>query len=73
MSWIATLIVNKVALSKRNLEKAGYVSNPLEDGSLSAYRVHRLPMTSLTVAAVEEIEDASTRDAGGRKACSRSA
>ncbi len=63
----ATLIVNEDAFTKRNLEKAGYASNPLEDGSLSAYRVHRIPMTSLTVAAVEAIEDASTRDAGRAK------
>ena len=63
----ATLIVNEDAFSKRNLEKAGYASNPLEDGSLSAFRVHRIPMTSLTVAAVEGVEDASTRDAGRAK------
>src|ERR1700742_2495455 len=63
----ATLIVNEDAFSKRNLEKAGYDSNPLEDGSLSAYRVHRIPMTSLTVRAVESVEDASTRDAGRAK------
>ncbi|HSC02965.1 MAG TPA: 2-oxoacid:acceptor oxidoreductase subunit alpha [Solirubrobacteraceae bacterium] len=62
-----TLIVNEDAFTKRNLEKAGYAENPLEDGSLSAYRVHRIPMTSLTVAAVEDIEDASTRDAGRAK------
>ena len=49
----ATMIVNEDAFTKRNLEKAGYASNPLEDGSLSAFRVHRIPMTSLTVAAVE--------------------
>ena len=46
----ATIIVNEDAFTKRNLEKAGYASNPLEDGSLSAYRVHRIPMTTLTVA-----------------------
>ena len=46
----ATIIVNEDAFSKRNLEKAGYDSNPLEDGSLSDYRVHRIPMTALTVA-----------------------
>ena len=63
----ATLIVNEDAFSKRNLEKAGYSSNPLEDGSLSAFRVHRIPMTALTVAAVEGVEDASTRDAGRAK------
>src|SRR5205807_9975269 len=63
----ATIIVNEDAFTKRNLEKAGYESNPLEDGSLREYRVHRIPMTSLTVRAVEEVEDASTRDAGRAK------
>jgi 2-oxoglutarate ferredoxin oxidoreductase subunit alpha len=62
-----TVIVNEDAFTKRNLEKAGYDSNPLEDGSLTAHRVHRIPMTSLTVAAVEGVEDASTRDAGRAK------
>ncbi|HUE28651.1 MAG TPA: 2-oxoacid:acceptor oxidoreductase family protein, partial [Solirubrobacteraceae bacterium] len=63
----ATIIVNEDAFSKRNLDKAGYDSHPLEDGSLSAYRVHRVPMTTLTTRAVEEIDDASTRDAGRAK------
>jgi 2-oxoglutarate ferredoxin oxidoreductase subunit alpha len=63
----ATIIVNEDAFTKRNLDKAGYDSNPLEDGSLAAHRVHRIPMTSLTVRAVETIEDASTRDAGRAK------
>jgi 2-oxoglutarate ferredoxin oxidoreductase subunit alpha len=63
----ATIIVNEDAFSKRNLDKAGYEANPLEDGSLSGYRVHRIPMTTLTTRAVEEIDDASTRDAGRAK------
>jgi 2-oxoglutarate/2-oxoacid ferredoxin oxidoreductase subunit alpha len=63
----ATIIVNEDAFTKRNLEKAGYESNPLEDGSLSSYRVHRIPMTTLTQRAVESVEDASTRDAGRAK------
>src|SRR5579859_2611426 len=49
----ATIIVNEDAFSRRNLEKAGYKTDPLEDGSLSSYRVHRVPMTSLTTKAVE--------------------
>src|ERR1700731_3170758 len=53
----ATIIVNEDAFSKRNLEKAGYESNPLEDGSLAAFRVHRIPMTTLTARAVEAMED----------------
>ncbi|HEY2006142.1 MAG TPA: 2-oxoacid:acceptor oxidoreductase subunit alpha, partial [Solirubrobacteraceae bacterium] len=63
----ATVIVNEDAFTKRNLEKAGYASNPLEDGSLSAYRVHRIPMSTLTTRAVEAIEGISTRDAGRAK------
>ncbi len=63
----ATIIVNEDAFSKRNLEKAGYDSNPLEDDSLRSYRVHRIPMTTLTTRAVEAIDDASTRDAGRAK------
>jgi 2-oxoglutarate/2-oxoacid ferredoxin oxidoreductase subunit alpha len=63
----ATIIVNEDAFTKRNFEKAGYDSNPLEDGSLEGFRVHRIPMTALTVAAVEEMDDVSTREAGRAK------
>ncbi|MGO9902067.1 MAG: 2-oxoacid:acceptor oxidoreductase subunit alpha [Solirubrobacteraceae bacterium] len=63
----ATIIVNEDAFSKRNLEKAGYDSNPLGDGSLGEFRVHRIPMTSLTSRAVEAVEGASTRDAAKAK------
>jgi 2-oxoglutarate ferredoxin oxidoreductase subunit alpha len=59
----ATIIVNEDAFTKRNFDKAGYEANPLEDGSLEGYRVHRIPMTSLTQRAVETIEGASSRDA----------
>jgi 2-oxoglutarate/2-oxoacid ferredoxin oxidoreductase subunit alpha len=63
----AMIIVNEDAFSKRNLEKASYPTNPLQDGSLSEFRVHRIPMTTLTTRAVEGIEGASTRDAGRAK------
>jgi 2-oxoglutarate ferredoxin oxidoreductase subunit alpha len=63
----ATIIVNEDAFSKRNLEKAGYEASPLEDGSLGAYRVHRIPMTTLTTRAVEGIKGVTTRDAGRAK------
>ena len=42
------VIVNVDAFAERDLEKAGYRANPLEDGSLDSYRVVRVPMTSLT-------------------------
>jgi 2-oxoglutarate ferredoxin oxidoreductase subunit alpha len=64
----ATIIVNEDAFTKRNLEKAGYrAENPLEDGSLAAYRLHRIPMSTLTTRAVETIEGVTTRDAGRAK------
>ncbi len=63
----ATIIVNEDAFTKRNLDKAGYADSPLEDGSLEAYRVHRIPMTTLTTRAVEAIEGVTTRDAARAK------
>jgi 2-oxoglutarate ferredoxin oxidoreductase subunit alpha len=64
----ATIIVNEDAFTKRNLEKAGYgPNNPLQDGSLEPYRVHRIPMSTLTTRAVEAIEGVSTRDASRAK------
>ncbi|MGH2871966.1 MAG: 2-oxoacid:acceptor oxidoreductase subunit alpha [Solirubrobacteraceae bacterium] len=63
----ATIIVNEDAFSKRNLEKAGYASDPLTDGSLAPYRVHRIPMSTLTTAAVAEIGGVSTREASRAK------
>ena len=50
-----TLIVNEDAFDERNLEKAEYTSNPLEDGTVSGYRVIKVPMTSLTKDACEPI------------------
>jgi 2-oxoglutarate/2-oxoacid ferredoxin oxidoreductase subunit alpha len=43
-----TVIINEDAFEERNLEKAGYKANPLDDDTLSNYRVLRVPMTSLT-------------------------
>src|SRR5947207_12092907 len=40
-----TVIVNEDAFIGRNLEKAGYSENPLDDESLDAYQVFRVPMT----------------------------
>jgi 2-oxoglutarate ferredoxin oxidoreductase subunit alpha len=62
-----TVIANEDAFSKRNLQKAGYEGNPLEDGSLDGYHLIRIPMTSLTAGAVEALEGVSTRDAGRAK------
>jgi len=49
----ADIIANTDEFTKRNLTKVGYEGNPLEDGSLSAYQLHALPITSVTVKALE--------------------
>jgi 2-oxoglutarate ferredoxin oxidoreductase subunit alpha len=56
------LIVNTDAFTERNLQKAGYASNPLEDGSLDEYHVHEVALTSLTLEALKDI-DVSKREA----------
>lgn len=43
-----TVIVNTDAFEERNLAKAGYDTNPIEDGSLDGYTVITAPMTELT-------------------------
>ncbi|HET6266112.1 MAG TPA: 2-oxoacid:acceptor oxidoreductase subunit alpha, partial [Acidobacteriota bacterium] len=48
------LIINSDAFNENNLKKAGYTKNPLEDGTLSAYRVFALPITSLNANALAE-------------------
>ncbi|HHC09034.1 MAG TPA: 2-oxoacid:acceptor oxidoreductase subunit alpha [Actinobacteria bacterium] len=47
------IVVNSDAFDERNLQKAGYETNPLEDGSLDGYRVLVAPMEELTKQAVE--------------------
>jgi len=51
-----TIIVDTDAFTKKNLEKAHYESNPLEDGSLENYRVIEVAMTTLTKEALKDIE-----------------
>ncbi|MBW4361797.1 2-oxoacid:acceptor oxidoreductase subunit alpha [Flavobacterium taihuense] len=51
-----TIIVDSDSFSKKNLEKAEYTTNPLEDGSLENYRIIEVDMTSLTREALKDIE-----------------
>ena len=48
------IIVNEDSFAESDLKKAGYKSNPLEDGSLSHYRVIRVPINKLTSAAAKD-------------------
>jgi len=50
-----TIIVNVDAFDERALEKAGYRASPLADGSLSAFTVFEVPMTSLTMVVGKEV------------------
>ncbi len=48
-----TLIVNTGAFTPRNLTKAGYDSNPLEDGTIDEQRTIKIDISKLTLNAVE--------------------
>jgi 2-oxoglutarate ferredoxin oxidoreductase subunit alpha len=58
-----TLIVDADAFTSRNLQKAGYLESPLENGSLAAWHVEPLPITSMTLGALEEVEGITPRQA----------
>ncbi len=56
------LIVNTQAFDKRNLDKAGYAANPLDDPALAEhYRLHKVDMAALTLQAIEDL-DLNTKD-----------
>ena len=48
-----TIVLNTDEFTKRNLAKAGYDVDPREDDSLASYQVHEVPITTLTIGAVE--------------------
>jgi 2-oxoglutarate ferredoxin oxidoreductase subunit alpha len=58
----ADIIANTDEFTKRNLTKVGYEASPLDDGSLGAYQVHAIPITSVTVKALEQF-DMTRKDA----------
>src|ERR671919_1833235 len=57
-----TLIVNEDAFEERNLAKAGYVANPLADGSVDGYEVFKIPLNKLTLGALEGITGLTQKD-----------
>ena len=58
----STLIVNTDAFVARNLDKAGYAANPLEDGSLADWQVHPVAVTTMTLESVKGIEGITPRE-----------
>ncbi|HUF32642.1 MAG TPA: 2-oxoacid:acceptor oxidoreductase subunit alpha [Acidimicrobiales bacterium] len=63
---LGTVILNIDTFDERNLKKAGYTSNPLEDDTLAGHTVYEVPMTSLTLEAVKDL-GVKSRDADRSK------
>ncbi|MEE2780744.1 MAG: 2-oxoacid:acceptor oxidoreductase family protein, partial [Planctomycetota bacterium] len=49
------LIANQDAFNDKDLKKAGYEANPLEDSSLDSYKLFKVSMTKLTRTAVDDL------------------
>ena len=62
----STIIVDRHDFTTRNLQKAGYDADPLEDDSLSDYTLNVLDLTGMTVEAVKEF-GLSRKDAARAK------
>ncbi|MZG15033.1 2-oxoacid:acceptor oxidoreductase subunit alpha [Streptomyces sp. SID5914] len=52
----AEIIVNTDEFTRRAMQKVGYDTSPLEDGSLDGYHLHPVPLTTLTVEALKEFD-----------------
>ncbi|MGH2765724.1 MAG: 2-oxoacid:acceptor oxidoreductase family protein, partial [Actinomycetota bacterium] len=57
------VIANEDGFTDRNLEKAGFDANPLEDGSLDEYQLYTVPMTTITVRALDGIGGLTKKEA----------
>ena len=62
----AVIILDTHDFTGRNLTKAGYTTDPREDGSLTDFQVHALDLTGMTVEAVKEF-GLSRKDAARSK------
>jgi 2-oxoglutarate/2-oxoacid ferredoxin oxidoreductase subunit alpha len=62
----ATIIVDSHDFTSRNLKKAGYADNPIENDALDEYAVHAFELTDMTVEAVKEF-GLSRKDAARAK------
>jgi len=62
----AAIIVDTHDFSARNLAKAGYAENPLDDDSLGEFDLHKVDLTGMTVEAVKEF-GLSRKDAARAK------
>ncbi|MBL4578085.1 MAG: 2-oxoacid:acceptor oxidoreductase subunit alpha [Flavobacteriales bacterium] len=59
LKWVkkgGTVVVDTDSFSKKDLDKAGYEENPLENDSLQEYNLIQAPITTLVKTAVEGID-----------------
>src|SRR5882724_5140985 len=57
-----TVIINTDGFTPENLKYANYKSNPLEDGSLAGFRVHKLPISTLNMNALKGVVQLSRKE-----------
>ena len=66
LNWVkpgATIIIDGDNFDSKNYKKAGYIEDPLEDGSMEGFNLIKAPITSLTRATVRDFEiDPRTAD-----------
>ncbi len=58
LKWVkqgATIIIDSDSFDEKNYQKAGFNSDPLEDGTLDGYNVVKAPITYLNFATVKEL------------------
>jgi 2-oxoglutarate ferredoxin oxidoreductase subunit alpha len=59
----AIIVLNSDAFDEAALKKAGYATNPLEDGSLNDYKAFKIPISGLTRAALSQTDaEQKTKD-----------
>ncbi len=51
----ATLVIDSSTFEEKAIGKAGYIENPLEDGSLEGYHVIKAPITELTTESLADL------------------
>ena len=59
LKWVkpgATIIVDESAFEPKFVEKAGYKTNPLEDGSLESYHLIKAPISLLTKESLADVD-----------------
>ncbi len=49
------LILDTDQFTEKNLTRVGYKTNPVDDGSLSAFKVHKVDITGITIKSIEEL------------------